>query len=494
MNFLVRVPVFSFEGETVYSENVSIKEAAAFLQFSEQYVRKLVRDGRLPADRIGNTWILPWDAVLRYEGKEELVSKAVIDHPRRQTNRGEIKCLSFFSGAMGLDLGLEKAGITTYLACEVDKASRKTIESNRPNMALIGDIRDYSSEHILVAAGLERGEVDLMVGGPPCQAFSSAGKRQGFNDERGNVFLTFIDRILDIKPRFAIIENVRGLLSAALTHIPHQERTSPNYVMSTEEVRGSALLHILKKLRGAGYGVSFNLYNSANFGSPQKRERVILVCSRDGIELPYLTPTHSENGEYGLPKWRSLQKAIKGLENVDHSYVKFPEKRLRFYRLLKDGQNWRNLPQNLQKEALGNSYYAGGGKTGFLRRLAWDKPSPTLVTHPAMPATDLCHPEKLRPLSVQEYKRIQEFPDKWKIEGGKIAQYKQIGNAVPVSLGAAVGRLIVNAINDEIEMPPPDFNFSRYKNTTHLEWESTVINLYDKFTSKLPEQTDLPVA
>lgn len=459
------------------SENVSVKEAAIFLNFSEQYVRRLIREKRLPAEKIGTTWVLPWDSVLRFEGKDELVSKSVLDHPRRVPDQSEIKCLSFFSGAMGLDIGLEQAGITTYLACEVDKASRRTIEANRPDIALIGDIRDYSSQQILDAAGLEKQDVDLMVGGPPCQAFSSAGKRQGFNDERGNVFLTFIDRILDIRPKYAVIENVRGLLSAALKHTPHDQRAHPDYEASVQEARGSALLHILEKLRSAGYGVSFNLYNAANFGSPQKRERVIIVCSRDGRELPYLNPTHSENGSFSLPKWRVLRDAIEGLGNIDHEYVCFPDKRLKYYRLLQEGQNWRSLAVPLQKEALGKSYYAGGGKTGFLRRLAWDKPSPTLVTHPAMPATDLCHPEELRPLSVQEYKRIQEFPDSWDIQGGKIDKYKQIGNAVPVSLGQAVGRLIKQALRDDISDPINNFPYSRYRNTSHKDWLDQVTKL-----------------
>jgi len=474
--------------------NVSVKEAALFLGFSEQYVRTLVRDNRIPAERIGTTWVLPWDAVLRYDGKDEIAKRSLDDHPRRNNNNGEIKCLSFFSGAMGLDLGLEKAGITTYLACEVDKASRRTIEENKPDIALIGDIRDYSSNQILKAAGLSKDEVDLMVGGPPCQAFSSAGKRQGFNDERGNVFLTFIDRILEIRPKYAVIENVRGLLSAALSHTPHNMRKSDDYKVTIEEVRGSALLHILERLRGAGYGVSFNLYNSANFGAPQKRERVILVCSRDGQELPYLNPTHSETGSYGLPKWRTLRDAIGSLDNIEHEFVKFPEKRLKFYRFLKGGQNWRNLSIKQQKEALGKSYHAGGGKTGFFRRLDWKKPSPTLVTHPAMPATDLCHPDELRPLSVQEYARIQEFPDSWNIQGGKIDKYKQIGNAVPVSLGKAVGELIVNAIRENIVQPPSHFKYSRYKNTQHNEWENTVLKVQTEVILKLSEQTVLQVA
>ncbi|HEN3568701.1 TPA: DNA cytosine methyltransferase, partial [Yersinia enterocolitica] len=323
-----------------------------------------------------------------------------------------------FSGAMGLDLGIEKSGFETLLACEIDKSARKTIIKNKPNIALIGDIRDYTSSQIMEYAGLNLGDdIDLIMGGPPCQAFSTAGKRLGLEDERGNVFIKFLDIALEIKPKYLVLENVRGLLSAPLKHRPHGERGNSFPPLALEEEAGGVLHYILRIIRNAGYSVSFNLYNSANFGVPQIRERVIMICSRDGGKVPYLEPTHSENGEYGLKKWVTFRESVYGLPENEKDHINFPEKRLKYYRLLKEGQYWKHLPDELQKEALGKSYYLGGGKTGFLRRIAWDRPAPTLVTHPAMPATDLAHPEELRPLSIQEYKKIQQFPEEWIIEG-----------------------------------------------------------------------------
>lgn len=386
-------------------------------------------------------------------------------------SKPELRVLSFFSGCMGLDLGLEKEGIEVILACEIDPSARKTIEINRPDIPLIGDIRNYTASEIKEQAGLNAtDEIDIIVGGPPCQAFSSAGKRQGFNDQRGNVFLTFIDLAIELYPKFLIIENVRGLLSAPLKHRPHEMRGHNFPSLSQDEQRGGALLFIIQKLKEAGYSVSFNLYNAANFGSPQQRERVVIACSRDGQKLPYLTPTHSENGLYGLPKWRTLREALADLSHLDHHYVKFPEKRLKYYRLLKPGQYWRDLPAELQQEALGASYFAGGGKTGFFRRLAWDKPSPTLVTHPAMPATDLAHPEEDRPLSIEEYMRIQEFPDNWIIAGSLLDQYRQVGNAVPCSLGQAIARMLLTHLKDKTPIVYPDFPYSRYRNTDDQNW------------------------
>ena len=392
-------------------------------------------------------------------------------HSRKYFRKPDIKALSFFSGCMGLDLGLEREGIEILLACELDRAARKTIETNRPDLAIIGDIRNYSATEIREKAGLSLAtEIDIIVGGPPCQAFSSAGKRQGFNDERGNVFLKFIDLITELQPRFAVIENVRGLLSAPLQHRSHDMRGKNFPSLSQDEKRGGALLFIIQRLKEAGYSISFNLYNAANFGSPQQRERVIITCNRDGEKLPYLTPTHSEKELYGLTRWRTLQEALEGLPKDGHHFVKFPEKRLKYYRLLKPGQYWRDLPTDLHQEALGASYHTGGGKTGFYRRLAWDKPSPTLVTHPAMPATDLAHPEEDRPLSIEEYKRIQEFPDDWIITGTLLDQYRQVGNAVPCSLGRSIARMLLTYLKGETPIVYPNFPYSRYHKTDDVSW------------------------
>ena len=259
--------------------------------------------------------------------------------------------------------------------------------------------------------------------------------------------------------------------------------------LTADEMKGGALNFILSKLKKSGYSYSFNLYNSANFGTPQIRERVIIVCARDGKTPPYLSPTHSESKEYGLPKWKTFKQAVKGLK--EHLHLNFPEKRLKYYRMLKPGENWRNLPKKLQKEAMGKSFYAGGGKTGFLRRLGWHKPSPTVVTHPTMPATDLAHPEEDRPLSIEEYKRIQEFPDTWELAGPLIQQYKQVGNAVPSSLGYAVGKLITSLINNEKIDQIIGFSYSRYKNTSNHEWEKQFNEAYNKSVQPTLKQQEI---
>jgi DNA (cytosine-5)-methyltransferase 1 len=465
---------------------ISIKDAAKQLDISEQRVRTLCRQNELESRKFASSWVVKVKSLEKYGLRT--AHTVAEDHPAYNINNSKPIALSFFSGAMGLDLGIEKSGFDVRLACEVDKFCRQTIALNKPNTALLTDINEYSSSEVRIAAGLnENDEIDLILGGPPCQAFSTAGKREGFNDERGNVFLKYIELALELKPKYFVIENVRGLLSCPMEHRPHGQRGGDYPELDLDELKGGALNFVLNRLEKSGYSYSFNLYNSANFGTPQTRERVIIICARDGKKPPYLVPSHSENGELGLKKWNTVKGAISNLKEHDH--LTFPEKRLKYYRMLSSGQNWKNLPIKIQKEAMGKSFYSGGGKTGFLRRLGWDRPSPTLVTHPAMPATDLAHPVEDRPLSIQEYKRIQEFPDNWDLAGPIIQQYKQVGNAVPISMGNAVGKLILNLLNEE-EIPDfSNFKYSRYKNTNDTEWKEQFKKLMKGHQEKYEQQS-----
>ena len=458
---------------------LSIKDAANKLQITSQQVRNLCRDGKLIAEKVGRSWVIREDDLEAYCSSSSAgVAEDQLFYGLGTPQRSDKPiALSFFSGAMGMDIGLEQAGFQTLFASEIDNACRKTIAKNRPEIALVGDIREFTPDSVREISGLgANDEIDLVVGGPPCQAFSTAGNRKGFEDERGNVFLSFIDMIVGLQPKYAVIENVRGLLSAPLKHRPHNQRGEGFPSLTVDELPGGALHEILNRLEGAGYGVSFNLYNSANFGTPQKRERVVLICSKDGKRPPFLEPTNSDEGRFGLPKWRTFKQAVKGLSSDEAEFVSFPEKRLKYYRLLKSGENWRSLPDELQREAMGKSYFSGGGKTGFLRRLDWNKPSPALVTHPAMPATDLAHPQENRPLSVQEYKRIQEFPEGWDIQGSLLDKYKQIGNAVPVGLGKAIGLHILKLLKSQSIVETKEFSYSRYKRTSDLEWKQEFLS------------------
>jgi DNA (cytosine-5)-methyltransferase 1 len=439
---------------------ISVNEVATILKITPQQVRTLIRNELLKAERVGKQWVVDKADVDNYIKDNDIIIEPD-DHPRRNESLPPIIALSFFSGAMGLDIGMKNAGIEAVLACENNKACRMTIEKNNPEIALIGDIEKYDAKTILKMAKIPQDKkVDVIFGGPPCQAFSTAGARRGFDDHRGNVFLTYLDIIGEIRPTYVVIENVRGLLS-----------TPYPYGASPEPIKGGAMLIILEKLKSIGYTISFELYNSANFGAPQIRERVVVIAKFGNEKVPYLTPTHSDNPIHGLPAWRTLDDAFSKLTTNEHHHIDFPEERLKYYRILKEGQYWKNLPEDLQKEAMGKSYYLGGGKTGFFRRLSFKKPSPTLVTNPAMPATDLAHPIENRPLSVEEYACIQEFPANWKICGALLDQYKQIGNAVPIKLGEAIGKTIIDDLNGVKHNTIHNFSFSRYKNTDDVSWQ-----------------------
>lgn len=351
--------------------------------------------------------------------------------------------ISLFSGAMGLDLGLEKAGFRVQVAVECDRFAAETIRRNRPDITVIQRrIEDVSTAEILEAAGLEPGEAALVTGGPSCQAFSTAGQRGSISDPRGILFHEFLRVVREARPRFFVMENVKGVLSAAIKHRPLIERGPGHPLLDEEEQLGSALLQILRALRKTGYLIVFDLLNSADFGVPQTRERVLFIGSRDGESIWTPSPTHSCDGSDGLPPWLTLRQALVDLDPGGHEYCQLPPSKKKWIEMVPEGGNWRDLPIHLQKEALGAAFVSWGGRSGFCRRLAWDRPAPALTTRPDSKATMLAHPEELRPLSVQEYARIQQFPDGWSLAGGLPQKYKQLGNAVPVGLGAAVGFLL----------------------------------------------------
>ena len=377
--------------------------------------------------------------------------------------------ISLFSGAMGLDLGIEKAGFSIRVCVEKDKWAASTIRNNTQIPVICKDINEVSTSEILQAAGLSRNDVTLVIGGPPCQAFSTAGKQRGFADFRGNVMLQYLRVVSDIQPEYFIMENVRGLQSAKLNCIPEEYA---GYT-AIKDVRGSAFYFMASEFRKLGYSISYALLNAANYGVPEKRERIVVIGHK-GRRVPMPSPTHSENGDYGTKKWNTLRSCIGDMEErTDLHYIELRKQSLPFLKLLKEGQNWRNLPKEAAMQAMGKAYFLPGGKTGFLRRLKFDEPSPTLVTSPTMPATLLCHPTKLRPLAVEEYARIQQFPDSWTFDGSIETIYKQIGNAVPVGLGLAIGRQVMKSIKGQLSADEEATNripYSRYRNTTDKEF------------------------
>jgi DNA (cytosine-5)-methyltransferase 1 len=263
------------------------------------------------------------------------------------------------------------------------------------------------------------------------------------------MFRQFLRVVKKVQPRFFIMENVKGVLSAAIKHRPLKDRGPGHPPLSPDEELGSAFRMILKALRAAGYYVVFNVLNTANYGVPQIRERVIFIGSRDGEHIDMPPATHSKVPADGLVPWVTLRQALKDFHDPQPAYSNLCPLKKKFLRKVPEGGNWRDLPKPLQEEALGGAFASWGGRSGFFRRLAWDQPTPALTTRPDSKATMLCHPTELRPLSVGEYTRVQQFPDGWAFAGGVPQQYIQAGNAVPLGLGNALGEALLAAMRTQ---------------------------------------------
>ena len=354
---------------------------------------------------------------------------------------GNRDVISLFSGGMGLDLGLMQAGLHIAVCQDFDKTCANTIRANG-HTVIEGDIRNMEAEAVLKQAGLHIGEPFLVCGGPPCQPFSTAGKRLGINDPRGSLFMDFIRMISYIKPRFFLMENVKGLMSSPL-------KTDNECNEDTEHKKVIDI--ILSEFDKLGYKTVYGVLDAVNYGVPQFRERFILIGSRDNEDIFLPVPTHFSKHQNPVYRWVTISQAFEGLAEVGEC-GKISPSRLRYLKLVPEGGNWRNLPDDVVKEAMGGAYESGGGKVGFYRRLSFSQPSPTLTTAPAQNATMLCHPTENRPLSVREYARIQQFPDDWIFTGTTADKYKQIGNAVPTGLAKAIGMAIISTADGNAEV------------------------------------------
>ncbi len=351
----------------------------------------------------------------------------------------DMKVISLFSGAMGLDLGLIKAGLDIVVGQDFDANCVETMKANG-HKALGGSISDLPSSALLEIAGMVQGEPFMVCGGPPCQPFSTAGKRLGINDPRGSLFMDFIRVINDVKPRFFVFENVKGLLSAKLLDANGKE---------TSDLVLDVILDEFSKLN---YKLAFDVLDAVNYGVPEFRERFIMIGSRDHEDVFLPLPTHFQKHQDPAYRWRTLGDAIEDLEDDCGECAVFSEERARLLEMVPEGGNWRSLPQDIARKAMGGAYLSGGGKVGYFRRLTYAQPSPTLVTSPVQKQTMMCHPTRTRPLSVKEYARIQQFPDNWKFMGTLASRYRQIGNAVPVGLGCAIGKAVIACADGNAEI------------------------------------------
>ncbi|MCT1629249.1 DNA cytosine methyltransferase [Corynebacterium sanguinis] len=365
----------------------------------------------------------------------------------------EIPFISLFSGAMGLDLGVERAGFETRVAVEFDPEAVRTIRYNRPDLPVVDySITETNGTELMEMADLK--DVPLVVGGPPCQAFSVFGKRRGTQDKRGQMLWEFRRIVDETRPHAFIMENVRGLLSMSV--IPKSDDTAP--ADDPRREKGSLLQEFMASMNDIGYSVDCFVVNSVNYGAPQIRERLVLIGNRHNRRVEFPDPQFSNRPEDGLPPFKTLGDAIGGKDFVDPDpdLMDFSERKLRYLSMIPEGGNWRSLPDEIQRESMGKSYFLKGGRSAYWRRLSFGYPSPTVVTMPNHAGTSMCHPRETRAITVGEAAAIQEFPRDWEFQGTPAAKFRQVGNAVPPRLGQVAGEVVRGLLEDIESSPDPE--------------------------------------
>lgn len=333
--------------------------------------------------------------------------------------------LSLFTGAGGLDLGLEAAGFETKLCVEVDEDARATLQRNRPRwqLATPGDIHQHQPEWLLSLADLQEREVDLLAAGPPCQPFSksgywSQGDSRRLADPRANTLAACIRVTESALPRVLLLENVRGLTFRGKNE-------------GLQLVREG--LQRINECKKTNYRLSEIHINAAHYGVPQFRERVFLIAARSGALFQTPPRTHGESSD--LQPFRTAWDAIGDLDSEKSaSELAVGGKWARILGSIPEGGNYLwHTPEGGGEPIFGwrTRYWS------FLLKLAKARPSWTIQAEPG-PATGPFH-WKNRLLSVRELCRLQTIPDTYSIQGNRRSAQRQIGNAVPSALAELLG-------------------------------------------------------
>jgi DNA (cytosine-5)-methyltransferase 1 len=397
----------------------SIEMLADILSVPKRVIELRIKNGKLKINN--NTGLICKEQARNFEEVNRFINSTWDEELKIKPKR-KYKLVELFAGGGGLAIGMEHAGLEAIFLNELDKQACNTLRYNRPKWNVVeGDISSIDFSQI-------NQTVDILTGGFPCQAFSYAGKSLGLEDTRGTLFFEMARAIKTLQPKVFMAENVKALL----TH------------------NNGATLEVIKKvIDDLGYKlIEPKVIKAIFYKVPQKRERLILIGIRKDL---------AEKVNF---KWPSAYKNIMTLKDAFYqgelydSDIQnspgqiYPEYKKNIMQKVPQGGYWKHLPDNLQREYMKKSYFLGGGKTGMARRLSLNEPSLTLTTSPAQKQTERCHPTETRPLQIREYARIQTFPDNWEFQGSLSSIYKQIGNAVPVNMAAALGRSLVRLLND----------------------------------------------
>lgn len=329
---------------------------------------------------------------------------------------GQYSVVDLFAGVGGLSMGFDDNGFTTVMANDFDEDAANTFKLNHPHVKFIdGDVAKIDEK--LIKDTIGDTQIEVMMGGIPCQSFSMAGRRirsgiDNSDDPRHFLYREYF-RLLDIiKPKVAIIENVKGILSS------HD---------------GEIMKEILISFEDRGYKADYKLLNASDYGVPQARQRVVIIANK--INQENIFPEKHQNI---VPVSEALKSIPDNAKNHEKRYL--TGKTLERVRLIKPGQNWTFLPEDLQTKSIHSGAYG---------RIDPSKPSKTLTTRFDTPSVGyVTHPEEDRTLTVREGARIQTFPDSFIFTGARMKQYKQVGNAVPVKLGYELSKGIKKMLED----------------------------------------------
>jgi len=385
--------------------------------------------------------------------------------------KNKLTAIDLFCGAGGLSKGFEKAGFKILIANDNWHPAIETFRMNHPDAIIIeGDITDTEIKDRIIE--LADRKVDVIIGGPPCQAYSMAGKRDP-TDPRGKMFEHYVEIVNAIKPQFFIMENVKGMLSMMhdrddlseterrkvqeireriqemqeiIKRNKVSESAKKDYRKRIAQLRNEMRNYqekvtdmLIGRFNKIGYDVKFKVLNAADYGTPQKRERVIFIGTKTGKRIVFPEPTHSENPQptldgKGLKKWKTIKEVIDDLKNapenpkLHHIYpVHNPE-----------------FLEKIKKTPIGMSVFKNYSDAFF--RCPPNQPSRTVKeNHNGV----FVHYEKNRVMTPRELARLQDFDDDFLFFGSKSIVLKQIGNAVPVKLAKAIGEHMKKLIYED---------------------------------------------
>lgn len=366
------------------------------------------------------------------------------------------KVIDLFAGVGGLSYGFAHDDEFEILAAnEILEPMAQAYSSNHPTVKMYNkDIKDFSLDDLSRDLGVKEGDIDIVVGGPPCQAYSTVGKRL-IDDPRGKLFQEYYRILKELRPKIFVFENVKGLLSMQ---------------------GGDLIKTIISLFESIGYHMQMRLLNAADYGAPQIRERVILVGTLDARPFKYPKPTHYDP-EHGAPAdpsmkpyvtlgealgdlpsmktgesatkyacepqndYQRLMRANAPEEIQEHEVPKNNAKLVAIMEALPDGGSPKDIPEELRPNS---------GFANCYCRLWWNKPSTTITRNLGCPSSSRCiHPRDPRPLSTREGARLQGFPDDYIFCGKRGDKHLQIGNAVPTFLSRAIKNSVKSYLKGE---------------------------------------------